>query len=77
MFFVMNSTLTISFKQIRSGSLGQLFRPDTFVTGETGAGNNWAKGCKLWLYHAPPFVELISSFVVYTEGMILHLKINH
>ena len=46
MFFVMNSTLTISFKQIRSGSLGQLFRPDTFVTGDTGAGNNWAKGCE-------------------------------
>ncbi|KAM6489159.1 beta-tubulin 2 tubb2 [Amanita muscaria] len=30
--------------KIRSGSLGNLFRPDTFVTGEVGAGNNWAKG---------------------------------
>lgn len=30
--------------QIRSGPLGGLFRPDTFVTGEPGAGNNWAKG---------------------------------
>ncbi|KZP01349.1 beta-tubulin [Calocera viscosa TUFC12733] len=29
---------------IRAGPLGQLFRPDTFVTGESGAGNNWAKG---------------------------------
>ncbi|KAL4062879.1 Tubulin/FtsZ, GTPase domain-containing protein [Scleroderma yunnanense] len=29
---------------IRAGSLGQLFRPDTFFTGESGAGNNWAKG---------------------------------
>ncbi|KAI0784566.1 beta-tubulin 2 [Abortiporus biennis] len=29
---------------IRSGKIGGLFRPDTFITGETGAGNNWAKG---------------------------------
>ncbi|KNZ73349.1 Tubulin beta-2 chain [Termitomyces sp. J132] len=29
---------------LRSGSLGDLFRPDTFITGESGAGNNWAKG---------------------------------
>lgn len=30
--------------QIRSGPIGSLFRPDTFVTGQSGAGNNWAKG---------------------------------
>ncbi|OSC99897.1 beta-tubulin 2 [Trametes coccinea BRFM310] len=30
--------------RIRSGPLGHLFRPDTFVTGSSGAGNNWAKG---------------------------------
>ncbi|KAI0806136.1 beta-tubulin 2 [Irpex lacteus] len=30
--------------RIRSGKIGQLFRPDTFVTGNSGAGNNWAKG---------------------------------
>ncbi|KAH9917025.1 beta-tubulin 2 [Fomitopsis serialis] len=29
---------------IRSGKLGKLFRPDSFITGDTGAGNNWAKG---------------------------------
>ncbi|KAG6888791.1 Tubulin beta-2 chain [Termitomyces sp. Mi166 len=29
---------------LRSGPLGNLFRPDTFITGESGAGNNWAKG---------------------------------
>ncbi|KAI0076162.1 beta-tubulin [Panus rudis PR-1116 ss-1] len=29
---------------IRSGKIGALFRPDTYITGETGAGNNWAKG---------------------------------
>ncbi|KAF7314380.1 Tubulin beta chain [Mycena kentingensis (nom. inval.)] len=29
---------------IRSGALGALFRPDNFVFGASGAGNNWAKG---------------------------------
>lgn len=29
---------------IRSGPYGQLFRPDNFVFGQSGAGNNWAKG---------------------------------
>lgn len=24
--------------------MGGLFRPDTYITGENGAGNNWAKG---------------------------------
>ncbi|THH09311.1 hypothetical protein EW145_g2118 [Phellinidium pouzarii] len=30
--------------RIRSGTLGKLFRPDTFINGDSGAGNNWAKG---------------------------------
>jgi tubulin beta len=29
---------------IRAGSVGQLFKPDNFVHGAGGAGNNWAKG---------------------------------
>ena len=29
---------------VRSGPLGGLFRPDNFVFGQNGAGNNWAKG---------------------------------
>ncbi|KAG7592342.1 Tubulin/FtsZ C-terminal [Arabidopsis thaliana x Arabidopsis arenosa] len=29
---------------IRSGPFGQIFRPDNFVFGQSGAGNNWAKG---------------------------------
>lgn len=29
---------------IRAGPLGSLFRPDNFVFGQSGAGNNWAKG---------------------------------
>ena len=29
---------------VRSSPYGQLFRPDNFVFGQSGAGNNWAKG---------------------------------
>ncbi|KAL1921136.1 uncharacterized protein VTP21DRAFT_10852 [Calcarisporiella thermophila] len=29
---------------IRAGPYGKLFRPDNFVFGQSGAGNNWAKG---------------------------------
>ena len=29
---------------IRAGPCGNLFRPDNFVFGQSGAGNNWAKG---------------------------------
>ncbi|XP_077999809.1 tubulin beta-4B chain-like [Glandiceps talaboti] len=29
---------------IRSGPFGNIFRPDNFVFGQNGAGNNWAKG---------------------------------
>ena len=29
---------------IRSGPMGDLFRPDNFVFGQSGAGNNWAMG---------------------------------
>jgi len=32
-------------ERLRSGPTGALFKPDTFITGEGGAGNNWAKGC--------------------------------
>ena len=34
---------------VRAGPFGQLFRPDNFVFGQTGAGNNWAKAhAMLW-----------------------------
>ena len=26
------------------GAMGQIYRPDNFVFGQSGAGNNWAKG---------------------------------
>ena len=28
----------------RASKLGSLFRPDNFINGQNGAGNNWAKG---------------------------------
>ncbi|KAL5057597.1 hypothetical protein RYX36_029201 [Vicia faba] len=31
---------------IRSGPYGQSFRPDNFMFGQSGAGNNWVKVCQ-------------------------------
>ena len=56
---------------VRSGPLGSLFRPDNFVFGQSGAGNNWAKGRELfdpafvaidvrWRFHA---IWLVGSMV--------------
>lgn len=46
--------------------MGNLFRPDTFITGTSGAGNNWAKGCmwRLWTFQESPLI----IYTVYTEG---------
>lgn len=40
---------------VRSGAHGRIFRPDNFVFGQSGAGNNWAKG------HYTEGAELIDS----------------
>jgi len=40
---------------VRAGSYGKIFRPDNFVFGQSGAGNNWAKG------HYTEGAELIDS----------------
>jgi len=40
---------------IRSSPYGELFRPDSYVYGQVGAGNNWAKG------HYTEGAELIDS----------------
>lgn len=29
---------------LRAGPYGQLFKPDNYIFGQSGAGNNWAKG---------------------------------
>merc|ERR1712226_600127 len=46
---------------VRAGPFGQLFRPDNFVFGQTGAGNNWAKG------HYTEGAELIDSSSMLSE----------
>jgi len=63
---------------VRSGPYGQIFRPDNFVFGQSGAGNNWAKG------HYTEGAELIDSVldVVRKEaencdclqGMVFYVK---
>jgi tubulin beta len=41
--------------RLRTGLTGALYKPDTFITGDGGAGNNWAKGCPfLTLFAASP-----------------------
>ncbi|XP_023709546.1 tubulin beta chain isoform X2 [Cryptotermes secundus] len=40
---------------VRSGPFGQIFNPDNFIFGQSGAGNNWAKG------HYTEGAELVDS----------------
>ena len=40
---------------IRASPMGAAFRPDNFVFGQSGAGNNWAKG------HYTEGAELVDS----------------
>ncbi|KAJ3388068.1 Tubulin beta chain (Beta tubulin) [Entophlyctis sp. JEL0112] len=46
-----------SIDTVRAGPFGKLFRPDNFIVGSNGAGNNWAKG-----YYTEG-AELIDSFM--------------
>ena len=62
---------------IRASSIGKLFRPDNFVFGQSGAGNNWAKG------HYTEGAELVDSIMEVTrkevEGcdMLQGFQITH
>ena len=42
---------------VRAGPYGKLFKPDNFVFGQSGAGNNWAKG------HYTEGAELIDTVI--------------
>ena len=55
---------------VRSGPFGQIFRPDNFVFGQSGAGNNWAKG------HYTEGAELVDSVldVVRKVRKIIHCQ---
>ncbi|KIM35025.1 hypothetical protein M413DRAFT_32840 [Hebeloma cylindrosporum] len=44
--------------QLRAGVLGNFFRPDTYLSGRSGARNNWAKG-----YHTDGGAELADSIL--------------
>ena len=46
---------------VRSGPFGQLFRPDNFVFGQSGAGNNWAKG-----HYTEGELTVITTFLRFT-----------
>lgn len=46
---------------IRAGPYGGLFRPDNFVFGQSGAGNNWAKG------HYTEGAELVDAIMDVTR----------
>lgn len=53
---------------VRSGPFGQIFRPDNFVFGQSGAGNNWAKG------HYTEGAELVDSVLdVVRYGFIIFI----
>ncbi|CAL4104893.1 unnamed protein product, partial [Meganyctiphanes norvegica] len=42
---------------VRQGPFGQLFKPDNFIFGQSGAGNNWAKG------HYTEGAELVDAVI--------------
>ncbi|XP_018013932.1 tubulin beta chain [Hyalella azteca] len=46
---------------VRTGPFGQLFKPDNFIFGQSGAGNNWAKG------HYTEGAELVDNVVDVTR----------
>lgn len=51
---------------VRSGPLGNLFRPDNFVFGQAGAGNNWAKGRK----SSPPLLHRLHREQISTQSVV-------
>ena len=56
---------------VRSSPFGKIFRPDNFVYGQSGAGNNWAKGHYTEgnnLYYVKNFYEY------YIKHSYLHYK---
>jgi tubulin beta len=54
-------------ERLRSGPTGALFKPDTYITGEGGAGNNWAKGCSS-LSFPPSHCRLLFSLLMFRTG---------
>lgn len=44
-------------ESIKAGAIGSIFKPDNFINGQSGAGNNWAKG------HYTEGEEYVSTFL--------------
>lgn len=65
---------------VRSSPFGQLFRPDNFVFGQSGAGNNWAKvSHHIWHKHLITFSSLMLTldkqlFVSFQHNRAITLK---
>ena len=56
---------------VRSGRLGGLFRPENFIFGQSGAGNNWAKRRKLFF---TPIVSRSTTMKSGPTNMFLELS---
>lgn len=56
---------------VRSGPFGQIFRPDNFIFGQSGAGNNWAKG---HYTEGAELVESVLDVVRYLHQINYHLE---
>ena len=56
-------------ESIKASKYGGIFKPDNFVFGQSGAGNNWAKG------HYTEGAELVEN-VCYSLGYFLNLSLN-
>lgn len=53
---------------VRSSQYGEIFRPDNFVFGQSGAGNNWAKGN----YFVLPGLLTVYLFCLYSHSAYFH-----
>jgi hypothetical protein len=63
---------------VRSGPLGSLFRPDNFVFGQSGAGNNWAKGreyhCLILVLRVSPLFCSVYRLLLLDHGRVFEYE---
>merc|ERR1712200_300066 len=63
---------------IRAGPYGQIFRPDNFVFGQSGAGNNWAKGHYTNSYSVVPSPKVSDTVVEpYNATLSVHQLVEN
>lgn len=61
---------------VRSGQFGQIFRPDNFVFGQNGAGNNWAKVKKISMVLIHCALYMYTKPQTYTFTLHVHYDMN-